>query len=116
MGRDQGLLPLANNAICLRCNVAEIAGRNADSGGWRGRHAPRPLVPQPLRCPAHSRLEKLLRTGQIRVDGGRAKASTRLVAGQSIRIPPLPVTAPTPSPAPKALSKADRAFLASITL
>src|SRR5262245_21901465 len=64
----------------------------------------------------HSRLEKLLRTGQIRVDGGRAKASTRLVAGQSIRIPPLPVTAPTPSPAPKALSKADRAVLASITL
>src|SRR5262249_51411303 len=58
----------------------------------------------------------LLRTGQIRVDGGRAKASTRLIVGQSIRIPPLPVTAPTPSPAPKALSKADRAFLASITL
>ncbi len=29
----------------------------------------------------HSRLEKLLRTGQVRVDGGRAKASTRLGAG-----------------------------------
>jgi 23S rRNA pseudouridine955/2504/2580 synthase len=64
----------------------------------------------------HSRLEKLLRTGQVRVDGGRAKASTRLAAGQTVRIPPLPATAPTPSPAPKALSKADRAFLASITL
>ena len=25
----------------------------------------------------HSRLEKLLRTGQVRVDGGRVKASTR---------------------------------------
>ena len=58
----------------------------------------------------HSRLEKLLRTGQIRVDGGRAKASTRLAAGQSIRIPPLAATAPTPSPAPKALSRADRAY------
>jgi 23S rRNA pseudouridine955/2504/2580 synthase len=64
----------------------------------------------------HSRLEKLLRTGQIRVDGGRAKASTRLAAGQTIRVPPLPAAAPAATPAPKALSKADRAFLASITL
>lgn len=37
----------------------------------------------------HAKLEKLLRTGQVRVDGGRAKASTRLEAGQAIRIPPL---------------------------
>src|SRR6476661_569204 len=64
----------------------------------------------------HSRLEKLLRTGQIRVDGGRAKASTRLAAGQTIRVPPLPAAAPASTPASKALSKADRAFLASITL
>ncbi len=38
----------------------------------------------------HSRLEKLLRTGQVRVDGARAKASTRLAEGQTIRVPPLP--------------------------
>lgn len=37
---------------------------------------------------AHGRLEKLLRTGQIRVDGGRAKASTRVGAGCAVRIPP----------------------------
>jgi 23S rRNA pseudouridine955/2504/2580 synthase len=37
----------------------------------------------------HGRLEKLLRTGQIRLDGHRAKANTRLEAGQSIRIPPI---------------------------
>jgi 23S rRNA pseudouridine955/2504/2580 synthase len=62
----------------------------------------------------HSRLEKLLRTGQVRVDGGRVKASTRLEAGQVVRVPPLPASAPI---APKrALSKADRDFLASITL
>jgi len=63
----------------------------------------------------HSRLEKLLRTGQVRVDGGRAKASTRLAAGQPVRIPPLPDTPPPPAPA-QAVSKADRTFLASITL
>jgi 23S rRNA pseudouridine955/2504/2580 synthase len=62
----------------------------------------------------HSRLEKLLRTGQVRVDGGRAKASTRLAVGQVVRVPPLPATAPI---APKrALSTTDRDFLASITL
>jgi 23S rRNA pseudouridine955/2504/2580 synthase len=63
----------------------------------------------------HSRLEKLLRTGQVRVDGGRAKASTRLAAGQAVRVPPLPDVAPPPGPK-HALSKADRDFLASITL
>jgi 23S rRNA pseudouridine955/2504/2580 synthase len=62
----------------------------------------------------HSRLEKLLRTGQVRVDGGRAKASTRLAEGQTIRVPPLPDVAP-PSPQQR-LSKADRDFLADITL
>ena len=38
----------------------------------------------------HSRLQKLLRTGQIRVDGSRAKADTRLTEGQEVRVPPLP--------------------------
>lgn len=36
----------------------------------------------------HGRLEKLLRTGQVRVDGRRAKAGDRLVAGQAVRVPP----------------------------
>jgi 23S rRNA pseudouridine955/2504/2580 synthase len=63
----------------------------------------------------HSRLEKLLRTGQVRVDGGRVKASTRLEAGQSVRVPPLPDVAPPPGPRPT-LSESDRDFLASITL
>lgn len=34
-------------------------------------------------------LQKLLRSGQIRVDGRRAKTNTRLDAGQAVRIPPL---------------------------
>jgi len=38
----------------------------------------------------HGRLEKLLRTGQIRVDGKRVKASQRLEAGNRVRLPPLP--------------------------
>ncbi|MCY6380836.1 RluA family pseudouridine synthase [Hoeflea prorocentri] len=35
------------------------------------------------------KLQKLLRSGQIRIDGGRAKHDTRLQPGQMIRIPPL---------------------------
>ncbi|HEV7371895.1 RluA family pseudouridine synthase [Arenibaculum sp.] len=37
----------------------------------------------------HGHLERLLRTGQIRVDGKRAKANARLEPGQSVRVPPL---------------------------
>ena len=37
----------------------------------------------------HGRLEKLLRTGQVRVDGARVKASHRIAPGQVIRVPPL---------------------------
>jgi len=43
---------------------------------------------------AFGHLQKLLRSGQVRVDGGRAKTSTRLAAGQSVRVPPLGFPAP----------------------
>jgi 23S rRNA pseudouridine955/2504/2580 synthase len=36
-------------------------------------------------------LQKLLRSGQVRVDGGRVKADTRVEPGQQVRIPPLEV-------------------------
>lgn len=57
-----------------------------DEGGvrvdrWFKRHFP---------SLGHGALEKLLRTGQVRVDGGRVKASDRLAAGSAVRIPPLP--------------------------
>jgi 23S rRNA pseudouridine955/2504/2580 synthase len=46
-------------------------------------------------------IQKLCRTGQIRVDGKRVEAATRLAPGQSVRIPPLPEgPPPTPPPAP----------------
>ena len=33
-------------------------------------------------------LQKLLRTGQVRIDSGRAKTNSRLAAGQIVRVPP----------------------------
>ena len=46
---------------------------------------------------SHGRLEKLLRTGQIRVDGKRAKAGDPVAPGQAIRVPPLPETPAQPA-------------------
>lgn len=37
----------------------------------------------------HGRLEKLLRTGQVRLDGRRAQAGDRVQPGQMVRVPPL---------------------------
>ncbi|GBR49344.1 MULTISPECIES: RluA family pseudouridine synthase [Neokomagataea] len=46
-------------------------------------------------------LQKLCRTGQVRVDGGRVQTNTRLLPGQNIRIPPMPdVSRPAPPPPP----------------
>ncbi|MEO1492523.1 MAG: RluA family pseudouridine synthase [Pseudomonadota bacterium] len=36
------------------------------------------------------RIEKMCRKGEIRVDGGRVKASSRINPGQVVRVPPLP--------------------------
>ena len=58
---------------------------------------------------AHGRLEKLLRTGQIRVDGKRAKAGDRVMPGQAIRVPPLDVAPST------AVGAAPRQVLAAPT-
>ncbi len=44
----------------------------------------------------HGHLQKLLRTGQVRVDGRRAEAGQRLAPGQTIRVPPLPPAKPKP--------------------
>ncbi len=44
-------------------------------------------------------MQKLCRTGQVRVDGGRVEGSTRLLPGQAVRVPPLPA-GPAPKPVP----------------
>ncbi len=55
-------------------------------------------------------LQKMLRTGQIRVDGKRAEANTRLLGGQQVRIPPMP-EGPAPKAAPKPVNEHDAAEL-----
>lgn len=55
----------------------------------------------------HGRLQKLLRTGQVRVNGARAAANMRLEAGQTIRIPPLPGLGDKPAPGPRVSKVSD---------
>lgn len=43
-------------------------------------------------------LQKLLRSGQVRLDGGRAKTDTRVMPGQMVRVPPLEVDAKASGP------------------
>jgi 23S rRNA pseudouridine955/2504/2580 synthase len=67
----------------------------------------------------HGRLEKLLRTGQIRVDGGRVKANARLVAGQMVRVPPLGDDTDMAAPSirrPKEVSEHDKKELKQMIL
>ncbi len=63
----------------------------------------------------HTLVQKLVRTGQVRVDGGRMKADGRLSAGQEVRVPTHFTAAPaeeSPSLRPTpGLSKADRDFI-----
>jgi 23S rRNA pseudouridine955/2504/2580 synthase len=62
----------------------------------------------------HIQLNKLFRSGQVRVDGSRVKADTKLAAGSQVRVPPLP---DAPDPDEKlALSKRDIAFAKSLVL
>jgi 23S rRNA pseudouridine955/2504/2580 synthase len=43
-------------------------------------------------------IQKLCRTGQVRVDGHRAEAATRLSPGQAVRVPPMPAPPAAPKP------------------
>jgi 23S rRNA pseudouridine955/2504/2580 synthase len=65
----------------------------------------------------HVQIQKLVRSGQIRVDGARAKADTRLSAGAMVRVPPLP-DAPEPGEKGKkpGLSERDIAYAKSLVL
>jgi len=48
---------------------------------------------------------RVIRTGQVRVNGGRAKPSTRLATGDTIRIPPASVREGNPTDIPPAVLK-----------
>ena len=67
----------------------------------------------------YSYLQKLLRSGQVRVDSRRAQANLRLQAGQQVRVPQVvrkPVASRPSLVPPLGLSKADHDFIERLIL
>ncbi len=94
-----------NGVVTL--TVAEAEGE-ARLDRWLKKRFPE--IPQ-------GQVEKLCRTGQIRVDGGRVKASTRVMPGQQVRVPPLPKAAPATAPKPEAgITDADARMIQAAVL
>ncbi|MCB5409086.1 RluA family pseudouridine synthase [Pseudogemmobacter faecipullorum] len=61
-------------------------------------------------------IEKLCRTGQIRIDGGRAKAADRIAPGETVRVPPITEGAPPVRETTRGISPADAAMIQSCVL
>jgi 23S rRNA pseudouridine955/2504/2580 synthase len=62
-----------------------------------------------------SHIQRIIRKGEVRVDGKRTQPKNRLEGGQAVRIPPLQLERPVPrDDAPQA--QKDRAFIRSIAL
>src|ERR1700729_150689 len=81
----------ADCGSCVR-SMPELRTIDADDDGvrldrWFKRHYPNVT---------HVLLEKLLRKGEVRLDGKRAKAADRVAAGQAMRLPPQVVHAKPP--------------------
>ncbi|SLN18431.1 Ribosomal large subunit pseudouridine synthase C [Falsiruegeria litorea R37] len=56
---------------------------------------------------SQGRIEKMCRKGELRIDGGRVKASSRVEVGQVVRIPPLPATDQKPAEHRPRIKEAD---------
>src|SRR5579872_2566033 len=63
-----------------------------------------------------SHIQRVIRKGEVRVNGKRTQPKNRLEAGQTVRIPPLRLDQPSPRAAGSEADEKTRAFLKSITL
>jgi len=72
--------------VQTRAVTADEAGLRLDR--WFQRHFP---------GLSHGALQKLLRTGQVRLDGKRVEGKDRVEPGQTVRLPPGVTAAPVPS-------------------
>ncbi|HUH10852.1 MAG TPA: pseudouridine synthase, partial [Brevundimonas sp.] len=64
----------------------------------------------------HIQVEKMARSGQIRVDGSRVKPQDRLTAGAAVRVPPLPEANPRKPGDLHELTERDIAYAKSLVL
>ena len=64
----------------------------------------------------HIQVEKMARSGQIRVDGSRVKPQDRLTAGAAVRVPPIPDDTSRQAGDAHTLTEKDIAFAKSLVL
>ena len=76
----------ARGQVQMRAVSGDEAGLRLDR--WFQRHFPEL---------SHGALQKLLRTGQVRLDGKRVEGKDRVEPGQTVRLPPGVTAAPVPS-------------------
>ncbi|SES41787.1 ribosomal large subunit pseudouridine synthase C [Tranquillimonas rosea] len=94
------------SGVQLRVVAAEEAEQRLDR--WFRRHFPQVTQGQ---------IEKMCRKGDIRVDGGRVKANTRIGPGQEVRVPPLPdAGAKAPAQVRSRISDADAEMIRSTVI
>ncbi|MCC7251847.1 RluA family pseudouridine synthase [Hyphomicrobium sp.] len=103
-----------NDRVSERVETIEVAEREAGMRLDRWFRAHFPEI-------THGYLQKLLRSGQVRVDARRVEAGERLEAGAHVRVPKAARTPRAGSPAAKAAaappaSKADRDLIESMIL
>ncbi|MFD1341049.1 RluA family pseudouridine synthase [Litorisediminicola beolgyonensis] len=65
---------------------------------------------------AQSRIEKMCRKGELRVDGGRVKSAHRLQVGEQVRIPPIPEPGQVASQPKPSVSTQDASMIQSCVL
>ncbi len=65
---------------------------------------------------SQGRIEKMCRKGEIRLDAGRVKPATRVEAGQSVRVPPLPEAEPRAEKPRPQVSDADARMMRDAVL
>lgn len=101
----------ARGQVQMRAVTRDEAGLRLDR--WFQRHYP---------DLTHGALQKLLRTGQVRLDGKRAEGRDRVEPGQTIRLPPGVTGAVAPSPvaarkpAPPPVSDRDAAEIRALVI
>jgi 23S rRNA pseudouridine955/2504/2580 synthase len=96
----------ARGQVEMRAVSGDEAGLRLDR--WFQRHYPEL---------GHGALQKLLRTGQVRVDGKRVEGKDRVAPGQTVRLPPGVTSAPPPKPKSALLvSERDTAEIQSLVI
>src|SRR5215831_5816273 len=92
--------------VQMRAVSGDEAGLRLDR--WFQRHFPEL---------SHGALQKLLRTGQVRLDGKRVEGKDRIEPGQTVRLPPGVTASPTAKPKERpAVSERDTAEIQKLVI